>query len=67
MGITHAPTHYTEKFSVTFLRINNLRHILHMLVGVFNLFIVVYSMTGYGVIGCVLFIIFDRSSALARS
>ncbi len=45
---------------------SNLRHILHMFVGLSNLFIAVHSMTGYGVLGVCFFIIFDRSSSIAR-
>ena len=67
VSCTATPTHYTRILS-SFISTHssNLRHILHMLVGLFNLFIAVYSMIGYGVV-CVLFsIIFKRSSSIAR-
>ena len=50
MGIPHTPTHYTENFSVPFLRIPAIYGTYYnMFVGWSNLFIAVYSLTGYGV------------------
>ena len=55
VGDGYYPCSYTlhrEYLCYISTHFSNLRHILHMFVGLSNLFIAVHSMTGYGVLVC---------------